>query len=110
MRSAFHRNAHSGSGFGAGELVEVVGGVWEIGADGDGLIAAAQTPVCSDNRGEGGDSGQRILFRILGAAETQNGRGHAEGIHGRSVRGGSVAEEFDRGGRESAPRGQIAGE
>src|SRR3954453_5856083 len=90
--------------------MKVVRRVREIGADGDGRLAVAETPVGAHDGGEGRDGGDRILERVRVAAEAEKRDGHAEGVHGRRVAGHNFTEDVDGRTGQGAPFREVAGE
>jgi len=88
-----------GTGFIAGELIKVVGGVGEISAGREWFAVLEKARVSTDNGGEGGDGGERVIERVGGVGQAEDRRGHSQCVHGRCVRGGRVAEERQRGTR-----------
>ena len=80
-----------GGRFGSGELMKVMGGVREIGTDGDGRLTVAKAPIGSDDCRKGCDRRESVVLRVFLAAEAENGRGHAQGVHGGRIHSRSFA-------------------
>jgi hypothetical protein len=93
--------------FRAGQLMEIVGRVREIGTDGNGRLTIAKPPICSHDRWEGGDRGKSVVPRVFLTTQAENGRSHAQGIHGRRLHNSRLTKNFDcRTGQRTA-RGEI---
>ena len=87
--------------------MEVVGRVREIGADRDGRLAVANPPIGPHDGRERRNRGHRIVQRVLLAAEAENRRSHAQGIHRRGLGERRFAKDFNGSAGERSPCGQI---
>ncbi len=110
VQIGFERPGPLGRWFGAGQLMQVMGRVREIGADRDGRLTVAKPPVDAHGRREGSDGGKSVVERVFLAAEAQKRGRHPQGVHGRRLRGRSLAQNFNGGAGQRAAPGQVLGE